>query len=148
MVSDSVFVYTMAARLLLVSAVLVNVASCFSLSASDAAVTGGGGAGGSSVLLPVVEEGRPAGPSRSEVVRAWLRSLMTSQPSSGRSRIGVQRRMILDDTDDDVERDNEGQYVGDRHHSVLGERQSTMSRWTSPRRRQLSAVSMLCECKI
>jgi Arc/MetJ-type ribon-helix-helix transcriptional regulator len=126
----------MVVRLFVTVTVLFNVANCFSLMATGDNPDAGNG-GIPLALVSGVEEGRPTGPSRSDVVRAWLRALMTSQESS---RQRVQRRMILDDTDEDVER-NEGEiYTGDGQRTVGNNWQAANVR-PSGQRRQVSEVS-------
>lgn len=140
----------MVAKLLVVVTVLFNVANCFSLMAasSNAPDPGTGG-----ILLPPVsslEEGRPTGPSRSDVVRAWLRALMTSwqAPSSSESR-GVQRRMVLDDTDEDVGRNDGVVYPNERQQQqqqpAIDNWQSTVNVRPTGHRKPGSKVSLITD---
>ena len=140
--SQAVSLVVTASRLLVVSTLLFNVASCFSLT-SMGETSGTGSAG---ILLPPVtgvEEGRPSGPTRSDVVRAWLRALMTSQASSAESgRPAVQRRTVSDDSDVDVEGGEYELNVGDRPQPIASDWRSLTNGWPSSRRRQNTEVCM------
>lgn len=137
MASKILFLYGMAACRLFVLLTVIFCAVRGSMIQSRSAPDIDDKGGALFPLVSSVEEGQLTGPSRSELVRAWLRSLLATSSSSTNPESEVHRRLVLEDNDEDV---HGAENVGGKQWAV---RSQTSNEWPKSRRRQHTEVCLI-----